>query len=128
MAGNLNHLASRAVGVLCVGKLLVAYLLGEDVADVGLNLPVRAKLLRDGEVEHIAGHLVAVGHAGVVLAAGAALAASHTDDALAYAVVEQRYGELLLVVLIEKAGVDKVGRLSLHGAVFISRPCGKVYP
>ena len=65
---NLYYLPCGAVGVHCLSELLVAYLLGEYVAYVGLHLPVLSKLLRNRQVHYITWHLVAVGHPCVILA------------------------------------------------------------
>ena len=108
----------RAVGIGGLGKLLVVYPLGEEVAYVELQFPVAAPLLAYREVDGVAWHLVAVRHTCVVVACRAALAAAYTDDALAYAVVEKGYVELHGLVLVEQTGVDKVRRLALHWSVF----------
>ena len=48
-----------------------------------------SEFLSQREVDGVTGHLVAVRHSGVGVIACASLASAHTDDSLAYAVVEQ---------------------------------------
>ena len=48
-----------------------------------------AEFLSQREIDGVARHLVAVRHSGIGVIACAPLASAHTDDSLAYAVVEQ---------------------------------------
>ena len=85
-----------------------------------------AKLLGEGQVDDITGHLVRVGHAGIVFTSRRPFAAAHTDDAFSDTVVEQRGIDLPGIVFIEESCVDEIGRLSLHGAVLVARTGGEV--
>lgn len=70
------------------GELLVEYALVDEVADGEFQFEAFPQPLSEGDVDGIARHLVAVGHSDVLFAFGTALVTSHTDDALADAVVE----------------------------------------
>ena len=85
-----------------------------------------AEFLSQREIDGVAGHLVAVRHSGIGVIACASLASAHTDDSLAYAVVEQGDIHLQRLVLIEDAGVDEVWRLTLHRSVFFFRTLFKL--
>ena len=57
------------------------------------------------------------------MVARGAEAAAHADQSLADAVVQD--GGAPIVVVVEQAYIHEVGRLSLHGAVFLARTCGE---
>ena len=120
LAGDLYDFTGLSVGIGHLRELLVGHLLRQQVAQVSLDLDVLAKLLRDTQVDHVSRHLIAIRHTGIVLAAGASLATTYTDDTFTDAVIEQGDVQLGCLVLIEESGVDQVGRLSLHRAVLVA--------
>ena len=89
LAGDLYDFTGLSVGIGHLRELLVGHLLRQQVAQVGLDLDVLANLLRDAQVDHVSRHLIAIWHTGIVLAAGASLATTYTDDTFTDAVIEQ---------------------------------------
>ncbi len=127
LAGNLfDDLALSGLGGYIV-ELHEGYLVGQQVADTQFYLPVFLGFPGETQVDDITRHLVGVGYAHGLFVARAAEVAAHTGDAFAYAVVEEGGGDTALFVAVRETGVDEVGRLALHGAVFFAVALGKLY-
>ena len=120
LTGDLLYLTCLAIRSCHLGKLFVAHLLRQQVADIGFQFDVFAKTFREGQIDHVTRHLVAIRYAGIFLTATASFATSHTDDAFTDPVIQQGYLQLLRIETVKESCIDQVGRLSLHGPVLVA--------